>query len=125
MAANGFRAVRTHVDTTLDSGLANVEALVEVRRRLAGVIDIEIVALADHPISRCARRDRGPRLVREALAAGADLVGGCPHLEPNGDTLAATEALLEIAPSSVSASTYTPTRRSTPRSTVSPISPRR
>lgn len=96
MAANGFRAVRTHADTTLDNGLASIEALVEVRRRVADVIDVEIVALADHPIAGAA--GAGARsLVRDALAAGADLVGGCPHLEPDGDTLAATEASLEIA----------------------------
>src|SRR5688572_4058945 len=96
MAANGFRAVRTHADTTLDNGLASVESLVEARQRLVGVIDIEIVALADHPIAG-AEGDRARGLVQEALAAGVDLVGGCPHLEPSGDTRAATEALLEIA----------------------------
>jgi cytosine deaminase len=96
MAGNGFRAVRTHADVTLDNGLASVEALVEVRRRLVDVIDIEIVALADHPIAG-PEGDRARGLVRDALAAGVDIVGGCPHLEPSGDTLAATEALLEIA----------------------------
>jgi cytosine deaminase len=96
MASNGFRAVRTHADATLDSGLSSVEALVEVRRRLAGIVDIEIVALADHPITG-SDGERARHLLCDALAAGADLVGGCPHLEPSRDTLAATEALLEIA----------------------------
>ena len=36
-------------------------------------------------------------LLRDALAAGADLVGGCPHLEDDGDIEAATDVLLEIA----------------------------
>src|SRR5689334_20497558 len=41
MAANGYTAVRSHADTTLDHGLRSIEALVEVRRRVADVIDLE------------------------------------------------------------------------------------
>ena len=36
-------------------------------------------------------------LLREALAIGADLVGGCPHLEDGGSIEAATDVLLGIA----------------------------
>ena len=95
MAANGFAAVRTHADTTLDSGLTGVEALLEVRRRVADVIDVEIVALCGFPITGPAGADQRA-LLGEALAAGADVVGGCPHLEVGG-TRAATELYLEIA----------------------------
>ncbi|MDQ3543217.1 MAG: amidohydrolase family protein [Actinomycetota bacterium] len=96
MAANGFRAVRTHVDVNRDNGIDGVEALGEVRRRLADVIDIQLVALAAHPIATSGAADsRG--LVHDAIEAGADLVGGCPHLEPDGNSLASTEALLGIA----------------------------
>ena len=98
MATNGYRAVRTHVDVTLDSALAGVEALEEVRRRLADVIDIEIVALADHPISGSdAAASAARSLLIDALDAGADLVGGCPHLEPEHRSRAATETLLGLA----------------------------
>ena len=45
MAANGFTAVRTHADLTLEHGLTSMEALLDVRKRLRDVIDIEIVAL--------------------------------------------------------------------------------
>src|SRR5262245_27453020 len=50
MARNGFVAIRTHADVTVDNGLRSVAALVEVRRRLADLIDIEIVALTGWPV---------------------------------------------------------------------------
>jgi cytosine/creatinine deaminase len=95
MAANGFACVRTHADTTLDHGLTSIEALVEVRRRVADVIEVEIVALCGWPVTGAEGADQRA-LLRDAMAAGADLVGGCPHLE-DGAIRAATETLLEIA----------------------------
>lgn len=94
LAANGYTAVRTHADTTLDHGLRSVEALVEVRRRMTDVIDIEIVALCGWPVVGPAG-DLQRGLLRDALAAGADVIGGCPHLDVS--TRAATEVLLDIA----------------------------
>jgi cytosine deaminase len=96
MASNGYAAVRTHADTTVYGGLMNTIALVEVRRRVADVIDIEIVALTGSPVVGPAGADHRA-LLRDALAAGADLVGGCPHLEDDGHIEGATDVLLEIA----------------------------
>ena len=100
MAANGFRAVRTHADTTTEHGLRSIEALVEVKQRVSDVIDVEIVALCGWPVVGPAGADHRA-LLREALAAGADLVGGCPHLEAayvdGGDTLRPTEFFLQTA----------------------------
>ncbi len=97
MAANGYVSVRTHADTTEHHGLQNVEALVEVRRRVADVIDVEIVALTGEPVVGSAGATHRA-LLREALDAGADLVGGCPHLETGGGSIeAATDVFLEIA----------------------------
>jgi len=95
MAANGYTAVRTHADTVVDHGLTSVHALVEARRRVANVIDVEIVALAGWPVAGDAGADQRAMLV-DALAAGADVVGGCPHLDDAG-TRSATETLLELA----------------------------
>jgi cytosine deaminase len=95
MARHGFRAVRSHADTTAENGLCSVEALAEVRRRVAGVIDVEIVALCGWPINGPDGADQRA-LLRDALAAGADLVGGCPHLDDSG-TRSATETFLAIA----------------------------
>ena len=96
MAANGYVAVRTHADTIEHIGVQNVEALVEVRRRVADVIDVEIVALTGEPVVGPAGATHRA-LLRDALAAGADLVGGCPHLETGGAVEAATDVFLEIA----------------------------
>lgn len=96
MAANGYVAVRTHADTTEHGGLQHVEALAEVRRRVADVIDVEIVALTGRPVVGSGGATHRTML-RDALAAGADLVGGCPHLEDDGAIDAATDVLLEIA----------------------------
>jgi cytosine deaminase len=94
MAANGYSAVRTHADVTTDHGLTSVIALDEVRRRVADVIDVEIVALCGWPVVGPPGANQRS-LLRDALAAGADLVGGCPHLED--DIEAATDVFLEIA----------------------------
>jgi cytosine/creatinine deaminase len=95
MAAHGFGFVRTHVDTTLDNGLISVEALVEVRDRVADVVDVQIVALCGSPVAGV--NGAGQRaLLHEAMARGADLVGGCPQLE-DGSTRAAIDTLLAIA----------------------------
>ena len=98
MAANGYVAVRTHADATLDNRLTSIEALVEVRRRLHDVIDIQIVALPGFPVTGPVGADQRA-LLREALDAGADIVGGCPHLEHDGrgGIEAATDVCLQIA----------------------------
>jgi cytosine deaminase len=80
MASHGVTLIRSHADTTLDHGLQSVEALVEVRRRVADVVDVQVVALAGWPLTGAAGAQTRA-LVRDAVAIGADLVGGCPHLE--------------------------------------------
>lgn len=96
MAANGYRAVRTHADTVTEHGLSNIEALAEVRRRVADIIDIEIVALCGTPVVGPGAADQRA-LLRAALDAGADLVGGCPHLEEPGRSAEATSFFLQTA----------------------------
>lgn len=96
MATNGYRAVRTHADTTSEHGLHSIEALVEVRRRVIDVIDVEIVALCGWPVVGPDAADQRA-LLAAALGAGADLVGGCPHLEDEGGSAAATEFFLQTA----------------------------
>lgn len=95
MAAHGYHAVRTHADTTVDHGLRSIEALIEVKRRVADVIDVEIVALCGWPMTGPNGADQRA-LLRDAMASGADLVGGVPHLE-GGNDREATEILLQVA----------------------------
>jgi cytosine deaminase len=99
MAANGFSAIRSHADTTQENLLESVEALVEVKSRVADVIDLEIVTLSSWPVTGAAGGAQRS-LLAEALDAGADLVGGCPHLEAytgDGDIESATDVFLQIA----------------------------
>ena len=94
MAANGVTAIRTHADTTPENGLRSIEALTEVRRRTSHLVDLQICSLVGWPITGPAGADSRARL-RDALDMGADLVGGCPHLDD--DPIAANEVFLAIA----------------------------
>ncbi|NHI17895.1 amidohydrolase family protein [Microbacterium excoecariae] len=86
--ANGTTALRTHVDVPSEGDPARgVRAVAAARAQFAGIVDIEIVALA--------ARDIDPARVEAALAAGADLVGGAPHLAT--DEGADLARLLDVA----------------------------
>lgn len=90
MLAKGFTAIRSHVDLLRgDEPLRGVEALLRVRERLAGLMDIELVALADDRIDTAVFED--------ALDLGVDLVGGVPHLAADPD--AELDRLLSLAES--------------------------
>ncbi len=94
IAANGATAIRTHADVTTDGGLTSVQALVQLRAALRDVVHLEIVALSGWP--SLGPLGAGQRaLLREAIAMGADAVGGCPHLED--DPAAANDLFLTLA----------------------------
>lgn len=92
--AHGTTAIRTHVDLGEGVGLKGIEALVGVRRRLAGVLDIQVCALVSSPTIG---PDGAPQraLLAEAIALGVDVVGGCPHLDP--DPVECTRLCLALA----------------------------
>ncbi|UOG23353.1 amidohydrolase family protein [Gordonia amicalis] len=70
---NGITAVRTHVDVPPGPDpLRATRALVGVREAMRDLVTIQIVALAN-PLTPT-------EVVVEALDAGADLVGGAPHI---------------------------------------------
>lgn len=75
--ACGTTAIRVHVDVSDETGMRSVQALLDVRAALAGIMDIQIVAVTSAPLTGLAGADRRARLWR-ALAAGADLVGIAP-----------------------------------------------
>ena len=94
MASNGVTAIRTHADVTEWNNLDAVEALVEVRNRTRSLVDLQICALLGWPLSGEAgkvNRDRG----RRAIEMGANILGGCPHLDV--DPEGANVALIELA----------------------------
>jgi cytosine deaminase len=71
--SQGTVALRTHVDIDDDVKLANLEAILDLRRVWAGKVAIEIVAF---PQSGIVRTRKVADLLDAALRAGADLVGG-------------------------------------------------
>lgn len=75
---NGTTAMRTFADVDPIGGLVPVEALLEIKRRFAGMIAIEVVAFPQEAIIR----EPGTReLMEHAMELGADVVGGLPWYE--------------------------------------------
>ena len=113
MAANGYRAVRSHADTTTDARPAQHRGArrgPSSGRRRHRHRDRRAVRLAGRP----AREGADQRaLLVDAMAAGADLVGGCPHLESESARRRPPTSCCRPRPITASASTCTPTRRST------------
>ena len=81
LLGNGTTAIRTHVDVAADVGLRCVEALAVVKRALADRLDLQIVALVAPPLGGPLGAEH-QALLRDAMDAGADVVGGCPHIDP-------------------------------------------
>ena len=73
----GLLAIRTHVDTTPDH-LRGVEAMLEVKARVAPYLDLQLVAF---PQDGLYRTKTGRQNVIRALDMGVDVVGGIPHFE--------------------------------------------
>ena len=73
----GLLAIRTHVDTTPDH-LRGVEAMLEVKARVAPYLDLQLVAF---PQDGLYRTQTGRQNVLRALDMGVDVVGGIPHFE--------------------------------------------
>ncbi len=92
--ARGLLAIRTHVDIC-DPSLQAVDALLEVKRRVAPYIDMQLVAFPQDGILR------SPGAIdnlHRALAKGVDVVGGIPHFERTMDDGAkSVELLCKIA----------------------------
>lgn len=82
----GLLAIRTHVDTTPDH-LHGVVAMLEVKRRVAPYLDLQLVAFPQDGLYRSAT---GRANVIRALDMGVDVVGGIPHFERTMDEGAAS-----------------------------------
>ncbi|MGH3664242.1 MAG: amidohydrolase family protein [Micromonosporaceae bacterium] len=91
--AHGATTVRTHVDVDDGIGLRSLSALLEVRDQLRDVMTIELVAFAGPLTGAAGAANRS--LLAEAVAAGADVVGGCPYRDP--DPYGCHELLLKLA----------------------------
>jgi cytosine/creatinine deaminase len=75
--ARGLLAIRTHVDVCDDRLLA-VEALLQVKRRVAPYLDMQLVAF---PQDGVLRSPSALANLKRAIGMGVDVVGGIPHFE--------------------------------------------
>jgi cytosine/creatinine deaminase len=92
--AQGLLAIRSHVDTS-DPHLLAVEALLEVKKRVAPYIDLQLVAF---PQDGVLRTPTGADSLQRALDMGVDVVGGIPHFERTmAEGAASVKLLCEIA----------------------------
>jgi cytosine/creatinine deaminase len=92
--AKGLLAIRSHVDTS-DASLLPVEAMLEVKKRVAPYIELQLVAF---PQDGVLRTPGGIDNLRRALDLGVDVVGGIPHFERTmAEGAASVKLLCEIA----------------------------
>lgn len=92
--AKGLLAIRTHVDVC-DPRLLAVQALLQVRERVAPYLDLQLVAF---PQDGVLRDPHGLDNLRRALDMGVDVVGGIPHFERTmADGALSVKLLCEIA----------------------------
>ena len=75
--ARGLLAIRSHVDTS-SASLLPVHALLDVQKRVAPYLDLQLVAF---PQDGLLRTPDGLDNLKRALALGVDVVGGIPHFE--------------------------------------------
>jgi cytosine deaminase len=92
----GLLAIRSHVDIC-DPRLLAVEALLEVKRRVAPYLDLQLVAFPQDGVLRA------PGAIvnmERALDLGVEVVGGIPHFERTmADGAASVKLLCELAAS--------------------------
>ena len=90
-ASMGLLAIRTHVDTTPDH-LRGVDAMLEVKRRVAPYLELQLVAFPQDGLYRA--KNGRENLIR-ALDRGVDIVGGIPHFERTMEE--GTESVNDVA----------------------------
>jgi cytosine deaminase len=92
--SKGLLAIRTHVDIC-DDRLTAVDALLDVKERIAPYIDLQLVAF---PQDGYLRSPNAAENLKRALDKGVDVVGGIPHFERTmAEGAASVTALCEIA----------------------------
>ncbi|MCC8343683.1 cytosine deaminase [Pseudomonas stutzeri] len=94
LVEHGIQHVRTHVDVT-DPTLSALKSMLEVREETRHLIDLQIVAFPQEGIESF---KGGRELMTEAIAMGADVVGGIPHFENTRDQGASSiKFLMDLA----------------------------
>ena len=81
LLVHGVTSVRSHVNVTEDIGISSLKALSEARHNFEGLIDVQIVALMNSPLTG-PNSEGNVLALDKAIEFGVDFLGGCPHLEP-------------------------------------------
>ncbi|MFD9390883.1 hydrolase [Streptomyces sp. NPDC060000] len=90
---HGATAVRAHVRVGDVQGLGALDAVLQARRSLRGLVELTAVAMP-RVLTGAAGAD-GLAMLRDAVKMGASVVGGCPDLDP--DPTGYVETVLEVA----------------------------
>jgi cytosine deaminase len=77
-ALHGNLHIRALADVDTKARLEGVKALIRVRDEFKGIVELQVVAFAQDGI---VREPGAAALLREAMALGADVVGGIPWIE--------------------------------------------
>ncbi len=78
--SHGYTAIRTHVNCEGGIGTTSVRVLCELRRELAGLVEIQVAAMAVSQITGSGGAKQRACL-EEAIEIGIDLVGGAPEVD--------------------------------------------
>ena len=84
LLASGVTLVRSHVNVGGPVSTRYLIAAIEAAKTFEGRMDIEFVALTYMPMSGDGS-DINLAALKEAIELGVDVIGGCPHLEPDPD----------------------------------------
>jgi cytosine deaminase len=85
-ALHGNLHIRAFADVDAKARLEELKALIRVRDEFRGIVDLQVVAFAQDGI---VREPGAADLMHQAMALGADVVGGIPWIELTGDEAAA------------------------------------
>lgn len=94
VVATGTLHMRSHVDIDNQLGLRNLHAVLAIRERFRDLVTIQIVAF---PQSGVLRSPGTAALLDEAVAQGADLVGGLDPVGIDGDLAGHLDPVFAIA----------------------------
>lgn len=90
----GTTRIRTHVDVDTDAGLKHLEGVHATRQALAGRVEIQTVAF---PQSGLLARAGTAELLDQALAGGADVLGGLDPSAIDRDPVTSLDVLFGLA----------------------------
>jgi len=94
-ALYGSTHIRAFADVDAKARLEGIKAVLAVRDEFRGIVDLQVVAFAQDGL---AREPGADRLMRDAMALGADVVGGIPWIEAGAaDALAHVGFCFDLA----------------------------